>query len=66
MDNEKDYEVVGNIRIKQPKVKKNKKKKKTSETPLMTKVFVWCMFIAMFASFIVPLAYYLYTIITSN
>ena len=37
---EKQYEQVGNIRIKQPKVKKNKKKKKSDETPLLTKLFV--------------------------
>lgn len=66
MNNEKDYEVVGDIRIKQSKDKKKKKNKNTSETPLMTKVFVWFMFIAMFASFIVPLVYYLISIISSN
>ena len=65
MKNEKDYEVVGDIRIKQPKQKK-KKKKKTSDTSLGIKIFVWTMFVAMFASFIVPLIYYLVTVISQN
>ena len=68
MKNEKDYEIVGDIRIKQPKAKKNKKKKmkKTSETSLAIKIFVWFMFIAMFSSFIVPLIYYLINVISAN
>lgn len=66
MKNEKDYEVVGDIRIKQPKTKKNKKKKKDSDTPLITKVFIWFMFIAMFSSFLVPLVYYLISVISSS
>ena len=63
---EKQYEQVGNIRIKQPKVKKNKKKKKSDETPLLTKLFVWFMIICFFGSFILPLGYYLYMVITSG
>ena len=59
---EKQYEQVGNIRIKQPKVKK--KKKKTDETSLTTKLFVWFMIICFFGSFILPLGYYLYMVIT--
>ena len=66
MKNEKDYEVVGDIRIKQPKTKKVKKKKSTSDTSLITKVFVWFMFVAMFASFIVPLIYYLVSVISGS
>ena len=64
---EKQYEQVGNIRIKQPKVKKNKKKKSsTSETPFLTKVFVWIMIICFFGSFILPLAYYFYMVVTQG
>lgn len=66
MKNEKDFEVVGDIRIKQPRKKKNRKKKKTSDTSLLTKIFVWFMFIAMFASFAGPLIYYLFTIISES
>ncbi|MCH5166445.1 MAG: hypothetical protein J1F35_01000 [Erysipelotrichales bacterium] len=66
MKNEKDYEVVGNIRIKQPKNKKAKKKKNASDTSLITKIFVWFMFVAMFASFIVPLIYYLISVISGS
>ena len=45
MKNEKDYEVVGDIRIKQSN--KKKKKKKSDNTSIGTKIFVWVMFIAM-------------------
>ena len=62
---EKQYEQVGNIRIKQPKVKKNKKKK-SDETSLGVKIFVWLMIIVFFGSFIAPLAYYLYSVITAG
>lgn len=64
MKNEKDYELVGDIRIKEKP--KKKKKKKTSDSSLLTKIFVWFMFIAMFASFIVPLIFYLVTIISGS
>ncbi len=64
MKNEKDYELVGDIRIKEKP--KKKKKKKTSDSSLLTKIFVWFMFIAMFASFIVPLIFYLVTIISES
>ena len=53
-EDEKKYEQVGNIRIKEikkKKVKKNKKKTNTSDTPLGTKILVWCMFFAMLAAF---------------
>ena len=66
MRNEKDYEVVGDIRIKQPKVKNKKNKKKDSEGNFLTKIFVWFMFVAMFASFIVPLVYYLVSVISGS
>ena len=61
---EKQYEQVGNIRIKEPKKKKNKKKKKTDDTPLFTKIIVWLMLIVFFGSFILPLVYYLYMVVT--
>lgn len=64
--NEKDFEVVGDIRIKQPKQKKNNKKKKTSDTPLGIKIFVWFMFFIFFASAVVPLVYYLITVISGS
>lgn len=63
---DKQYEVVGNIRIKQPKTKKSKKKRNTEFTPLWTKILVWFMFIAMAASFIVPLVYYFMQIISAS
>lgn len=67
MKNEKSYEVVGDIRIKEPKKKKSKKKKtSTSETSLGIKILVWFMFIAMFASFIVPLIIYFTNVISGN
>ena len=56
---ERNNGLVGDIRIKEPKKKKERKKKKssTSETSLGVKIFVWFMFIAMAASFFVPLIY---------
>jgi len=67
MQNEKDKMLVGDIRIKEPKVKKEKKKKRFAEdTPLGIKIFVWFMFIAMFLSFAAPLTYYLVSIITQK
>lgn len=64
---EKHYEVVGDIRIKEPKKKKNKKKKtSTSNTPLGIKILVWFMFLAMFASFIVPLVSYFVSVISAD
>ncbi len=62
MKNEKDYEVVGNIRIKEKKKQKKDKKKKSDSTPFFVKAFVWFMFIAMAASFFVPLIYYLISV----
>ncbi len=61
MKNERDYEVVGDIRIKQ-----TKKKKKSSGTSLGTKIFVWFMFIAMLGSFLFPLISYLFSVISQN
>lgn len=64
---EKKYEQVGNIRIKQSKVKKNKEKKRsTDETSLGVKIFVWIMILVFMGSFIGPLAYYLYMVITNS
>lgn len=64
---EKQYEQVGNIRIKQPKVKKNKKKKKsTSETSLFTKILVWLMLICFVGGSFFSLFYYLYLVITQG
>lgn len=57
MKDEKNYETVGNIKIKEAK----KKKTNTSSTPLGVKIFVWVMFFAMLASVIAPLAYYFIT-----
>lgn len=59
MKDEKKYETVGNIKIKE--AKKKKKKTNTSSTPLGVKIFVWVMFFAMLASVIAPLAYYFIT-----
>lgn len=64
--NEKDYEVVGDIRIKQPKKKNKKKKTNTDSTPIGIKIFVWFMFIVFFASAVVPLVYYLITVISGS
>jgi hypothetical protein len=50
------YEQVGHIRIKEPKKKKNGKKR--DGLPLWQKIFVWAMFFAMLAGFIVPLVLY--------
>lgn len=57
---EKNYEQVGNIRIKEPK--KKKKKKNTSTTPLWVKGLVWFMFIAMLLGTVGP---YVYLLISS-
>ncbi len=59
MKDEKNYETVGNIKIKE--AKKKKKKTNTSSTPLGVKIFVWVMFFAMLASVVAPLAYYFIT-----
>lgn len=64
--NEKDYEVVGDIRIKQPKKSKKTKKTNTDSPSLGIKIFVWFMFIVFFASAIVPLVYYLISVISGN
>lgn len=54
---------VGNIRIKEPKQKKvNKKKKSTSDTPLLIKILVWFMLIAMTLS---SFGYIIYLFITA-
>ena len=63
MDKEKDelqYSQVGDIRIKEPKKKKLKKKaiKKDSDTPIFIKILVWFMFLCMFLSFAGPLLFY--------
>ena len=55
-EEERKYETVGNIRIKDykkkdKKKKDNKKKKDSSDTPLGTKILVWIMFFAMLAAF---------------
>ena len=64
---EKQYEQVGNIRIKQPKVKKNKKKKKsTDDTSLFTKILVWLMLICFVGGSFFSLFYYLYLVITQG
>ena len=55
-------EMVGNIRIKEPK----KKKRKKSDLSIGKKIFIWFMFIAMLASFAGPLIYYLVSIISEN
>lgn len=54
MKQEKQYDQVGNIRIKQTKPKN----KKTGETSLIVKIFVWFMFLAMLASSFGVLIYY--------
>lgn len=63
MKEEKNYETVGNIKIKE--AKKKKKKTNTSSTPLGVKIFVWVMFFAMLASVVAPLAYYFITAINN-
>jgi hypothetical protein len=60
MDNK---ELVGNIRIKESKPNK---KNKNNSTGIIKKIFIWFMFIAMLASFIGPLAYYLFTVISES
>ena len=50
--------VVGNIRIKAEKKKTKLDKYGNEKVSLGKKIFVWAMFIAMFAAFIVPLAIY--------
>ena len=59
MKDEKNYETVGNIKIKE--AKKKKKRTNTSSTPLGVKIFVWVMFFAMLASVVAPLVYYFIT-----
>lgn len=63
MKDEKSYETVGNIKIKEKK--KKKKKSNTSSTPIGIKIFVWIMFFAMLASVVAPLVYY-FIAATSN
>ena len=59
MDQEENVKaVVGNIRIKEPKKKVKLDKYGQEKVSLGKKIFVWAMFIAMFAAFIVPLAIY--------
>lgn len=58
MKDEKKYETVGNIKIKEAKKKKNRT---SSDTPLGVKIFVWVMFFAMLASIVAPLVYYFVT-----
>ena len=59
MDQEENVKaVVGNIRIKEPKKKVKLDKYGQEKVSLGKKIFVWSMFIAMFAAFIVPLAIY--------
>lgn len=62
--NNNENGVVGDIKIKQPR--KKKKKNKDSSTPIGVKIFVWFMFIAMLASFIVPLIFYLVSVISAS
>ena len=50
--------VVGNIRIKEEKKKVKVDKYGQEKVSLGKKIFVWSMFIAMFAAFIVPLVIY--------
>ena len=50
--------VVGNIRIKEDTKKVKLDKYGKEKVSLGKKIFVWAMFIAMFAAFIVPLAIY--------
>lgn len=50
--NEKQYEVVGNIRIKQPKTRG---KKTTSVLSVLKKVGIWILFISLALGFIAPL-----------
>ncbi len=59
-----DNGVVGDIKIKQPK--KRYKKNKESSSSLGVKIFVWFMFIAMLASFIVPLVFYFISVISAS
>ena len=59
MDQEENVKaVVGNIRIKETKKKVKLDKYGQEKVSLGKKIFVWSMFIAMFAAFIVPLAIY--------
>ena len=50
--------VVGNIRIKEDTKTKKLDKYGKEKVSLGKKIFVWSMFIAMFAAFIVPLIIY--------
>lgn len=63
MKNDKDKEIVGDIRIKQTK---SKKKKNGDNTSIGVKIFVWFMFLAMLASFLTPLIYYLVSVISAS
>lgn len=61
---EKDFGAVGNIRIKEPKKKKNKK---NNDGPsLGIKIFIWFMFFAMVIGFVAPLAVQLLNVISRN
>ena len=60
------YNQVGNIRIKEPKAKKNKKKKSADTAPLGIKIFVWFMFFAMLLGALGAMAYYLVTYAMNN
>ena len=50
--------VVGNIRIKEDNKKVKLDKYGKEKVSLGKKIFVWSMFIAMFAAFLVPLIIY--------
>lgn len=65
MRNEKEFEVVVDIRIKQTK-KKNGNKTKKDNTSLTTKIFVWIMFVAMLASVLVPIIIFLAGVISGD
>ena len=66
MRDEKQFEQVGDIRIKEVKKKKNKKKKSNiSDTPIIIKIFVWFMFLAMFLASFGSLVYYFISVLNS-
>ena len=58
--------VVGNIRIKEEKKKIKLDKYGNEKVSLGKKIFVWCMFIAMGAAFLVPLALYFINYVSSK
>lgn len=64
MKNDRDNGTVGDIRIKQNKV--IFKKKNGDTTSIGVKIFVWFMFLAMLASFLTPLIYYLVSVISES